>query len=129
MTDLVNVEKYNQETLELYQYLNHVLGLISFTLGFASLGFDNPNIAAAFCLPVIISLVIAYVQTAMPSKEIVALNELIKETNSPEAIEERKKLTGKMQTLKDLWHSPLYVYGLFFYLGVLTAGQQIKALL
>ncbi len=127
MSNLIDEEKLAREDLAAQKYLNEVIGLISFTLGLTCLSFDNSVKIAYLCLPVV--AILAVIGANNISGEIKALNQLIKETQNQEAIEEKKYHLSNQNTFQQFLKYPMYVYGFSFYLTILlmpSFSQWIK---
>ncbi|MGN2613025.1 hypothetical protein ACTFQ6_14780 [Aliivibrio fischeri] len=114
MSILINKTEYKKEMKKISLYFNQVIGLVLFTITLTCLGFETPQKAALFSLPIVISLFIS----SPKGKELVIVRTLINQHDNEE--EKNKFLkefnefvkseTGFFKSIKE---APMYIYGLF----------------
>ncbi|ASG09126.1 hypothetical protein CEQ50_16430 [Vibrio anguillarum] len=119
MSDVIDYEKYKEESDKLKNYLNSVVGLATFSLALACLSFENSRVIALFCTPLVFGL--AFAAPAMRSL-LEALN-LIESAESKLDRELMKEnlyeITNRESKLKFILSLSVYIYSLVFFMLVL----------
>jgi hypothetical protein len=121
---LFNEEEFKLEAKKQSEFLNSVIGIVSFTLALTCMGFDKPDNAAILCLGIIIPLLIQSANHYPVTLK--AIRDLEKTEDDPHITEVRKYLEGKYLGYKALFTTNIiFIYGIGIYLLVLVKPENL----